>query len=264
MRSHWPSSFLLPAYAFATQPEGTVHKVGTAAEFTQAVAEIRTSAEPSATIELMGDIDLADAFAGVEGKRISSCAAMPAPPHFLKLNSDIVSPMGHVGPYALWEKAQKQLWYYELYYQSYASDGSQADENGLGFNWVRQTHGQGGWAYPDDAVSIGSKKFDGKQVRLGRHRRFGQGNPRRPLRVRRETRASPPERNLRRGDQGQPAQDLLPRHAPHPDLRIRRRGSRRNPQPSAPGELRVQRARRNRRRPLHGGLGVRRMEGQKP
>ena len=71
--------------------------------------------------------------------------------------------MGHVGPYALWEKAQKQLWYYELYYQSYASDGSQADENGLGFNWVRQTHGQGGWAYPDDAVSIGSKKFDGKQ-----------------------------------------------------------------------------------------------------
>ncbi|MDO5042900.1 MAG: InlB B-repeat-containing protein [Slackia sp.] len=65
--------------------------------------------------------------------------------------------------YAQWEKAQEQLWYYELYYQSYAPDGDQTDKNGLSFNWIRQTHGQGGWAYPDDNVSIGSKKFDGKQ-----------------------------------------------------------------------------------------------------
>ena len=88
--------FLLPAYAFATQPEGTVHKVGNAAEFTQAVAEIRTSAEPSATIELMGDIDLADAFAGVEGKHIVVRGDTSTPPHFLKLNSDIVSLTGDV------------------------------------------------------------------------------------------------------------------------------------------------------------------------
>lgn len=72
--------FLLPAYAFATQPEGTVHKVGNAAEFTQAVAEIRTSAEPSATIELMGDIDLADAFAGVEDKHIVVRSGTSTPP----------------------------------------------------------------------------------------------------------------------------------------------------------------------------------------
>lgn len=90
------ASFLLPAYAFAAQPEGTVHKVGNAAEFTAAVAEIRTSAEPSATIELAGDIDLADAFAGVEGKHVIVRSDTGTPPHFLKLNSDIVELTGDV------------------------------------------------------------------------------------------------------------------------------------------------------------------------
>ena len=65
--------------------------------------------------------------------------------------------------YAQWEKAEEQLWYYELYYQSYTPDGTLQDENGVPYNWVRQTHGQGGWAYPDDAVSISHSKFDGKQ-----------------------------------------------------------------------------------------------------
>ena len=59
--------------------------------------------------------------------------------------------------------AEKQLWFYELYYQSYASDGTLQDENGVPYNWVRQTHGQGSWAYPDDEVQISQKKFDGKQ-----------------------------------------------------------------------------------------------------
>lgn len=70
---------------------------------------------------------------------------------------------GDITVYAQWKKEQKQLWYYELYYQSYAPDGSQTDESGLRFNWLRQGHGQGGWAYPGDDVSIDSKKFDGKQ-----------------------------------------------------------------------------------------------------
>lgn len=70
---------------------------------------------------------------------------------------------GDITVYAQWKKEQKQLWYYELYYQSYAPDGSQTDESGLRFNWLRQGHGQGGWAYPGDGVSIDSKKFDGKQ-----------------------------------------------------------------------------------------------------
>ena len=48
--------------------------------------------------------------------------------------------------------AEKQLWFYELYYQSYASDGTLQDENGVPYNWVRQSHGQGSWAYPDDEV----------------------------------------------------------------------------------------------------------------
>ena len=76
------ASFLLPAYAFATQQEGTVHKVDTAAEFTQAVTKISTSAEPSATIELMGDIDLADAFAGVEDKHVVVRSGTSTPPVF--------------------------------------------------------------------------------------------------------------------------------------------------------------------------------------
>ncbi len=76
------ASFLLPAYAFAAQPEGTVHKVGNAAEFTAAVVEIHTSAEPSATIELAGDIDLADAFAGVEGKHVIVRSDTGTPPPF--------------------------------------------------------------------------------------------------------------------------------------------------------------------------------------
>lgn len=76
------ASFLLPAYAFAAQPEGTVHKVGNATEFTAAVGEIRTSAEPSATIELAGDIDLADAFAGVEGKHVIVRSDTGTPPPF--------------------------------------------------------------------------------------------------------------------------------------------------------------------------------------
>ena len=65
--------------------------------------------------------------------------------------------------YAQWKETQEQLWYYELYYQFYDPDGNQTDENGAAYNWIRQTHGQGGWAYPGDAVSISQKKFDGKQ-----------------------------------------------------------------------------------------------------
>lgn len=65
--------------------------------------------------------------------------------------------------YAQWEKAQKQLWYYELYYQYFNPDGDLTDQNGLSYSWIKQTHGQGGWAYPDDAVNISNTKFDGKQ-----------------------------------------------------------------------------------------------------
>lgn len=61
------------------------------------------------------------------------------------------------------ELPQEQLWYYDLYYQSYSADGTLTDENGAAYNWVKQTHGQGGWAFPDNEVSISQNKFDDKQ-----------------------------------------------------------------------------------------------------
>lgn len=70
---------------------------------------------------------------------------------------------GDITVYAQWREVPEQLWYYELYYQSFTPDGNQIDKSGLRYSWIKQAHGQGGWAHPGDAVSISSKKFDGKQ-----------------------------------------------------------------------------------------------------
>ena len=68
---------------------------------------------------------------------------------------------GNITVYAQWQEIPEQLWYYEVYYQFYEADGDQHDENGASYSWVRQTHGQGGWAHPDDTVRIDKTKFDG-------------------------------------------------------------------------------------------------------
>lgn len=65
------ASFLLPAYAFATQQEGTVYSVGDSAAFTQAVDAISKSNEDNSVIELTGNVDLTDAFTGVETKHVT-------------------------------------------------------------------------------------------------------------------------------------------------------------------------------------------------
>lgn len=65
------AAFLLPAYAFAAQQEGTVYTASNAAEFMQAVDEIRMGAESGAIIELADKIELADAFTGVDGKHVT-------------------------------------------------------------------------------------------------------------------------------------------------------------------------------------------------
>ena len=68
---------------------------------------------------------------------------------------------GNITVYAQWQEIPEQLWCYEVYYQFYEADGDQHDENGASYSWVRQTHGQGGWAHPDDTVRIDKTKFDG-------------------------------------------------------------------------------------------------------
>lgn len=65
--------------------------------------------------------------------------------------------------YAQWEAVPEQLWFYALYYQLYTPDGAETDENGLHYDWIGPAYGQGGWAYPNDTVTISSSKFDGKQ-----------------------------------------------------------------------------------------------------
>lgn len=77
--------FLLPAYAFATQQEGTVYSVGDAAEFADATKAIAANtAEENAVIELTADVTLTDAFTGVEGKHVTvrSSDDGNTPPHF--------------------------------------------------------------------------------------------------------------------------------------------------------------------------------------
>ncbi len=63
--------------------------------------------------------------------------------------------------YAQWEETPKQLWYYDLYYQSFAPNGTETDENGLKFNWTKHAHVEGGQAYPNDAVSISGNELNG-------------------------------------------------------------------------------------------------------
>ena len=62
----------------------------------------------------------------------------------------------------------KDLWYYELYYES--ND-----------RFIRHTYGQGGWAYPDEIVKISHKQFDGTRFPwgevLGVEYVFDENNP---------------------------------------------------------------------------------------
>ena len=70
---------------------------------------------------------------------------------------------GDITVYAQWEEEQEQLWYRELYYQFYTADGNSTDDNGAAYNWVQWSHGHGGWAYPDNTVSISHDDFDGDE-----------------------------------------------------------------------------------------------------
>ena len=47
------------------------------------------------------------------------------------------------------------------YYQFYEADGDQHDENGASYSWVRQTHGQGGWAHPEIPFALTRPILDG-------------------------------------------------------------------------------------------------------
>ncbi|MDO5042899.1 MAG: hypothetical protein Q4D92_05245 [Slackia sp.] len=81
--------FLLPAYAFATQQEGTVYSVGNATEFADATKKIAANAaEENAVIELTADVTLTDAFTGVEGKHVTvrSSGDGSTPPPFSDAN----------------------------------------------------------------------------------------------------------------------------------------------------------------------------------